>query len=263
MKLTVLLFSVILLFQNCTNQSAQNETVAGADTLKKDSMQTPKIESVSFPSTDGITVSAVLYQVSKNAPVIVLCHQARYNKAEYAEIAPKLNALGFNCLAIDQRSGGVFDGKENETFNMATQKKLPTEYLDAEPDIVSAVNYASKRFAQKIILWGSSYSASLSLKVGAENENVRAVIVFSPGEYFDKKLQVAKSAQNLAKPLFATSSKEESQQTADLIKNINSPNKIHFIPVKDGVHGSSALMSKTPNNQEYWDAVTAFLQKIK
>jgi hypothetical protein len=42
----------------------------------------------------------------KSQPYILLSHQAGSNRAEYAPIAPRLVKPGFNCLAIDQRSGG-------------------------------------------------------------------------------------------------------------------------------------------------------------
>jgi len=44
-----------------------------------------------------------------------LFHQAGSNRGEYAMIGPMLAALGFNALAIDQRSGGNAWGRTNET----------------------------------------------------------------------------------------------------------------------------------------------------
>src|SRR5262245_54570689 len=60
---------------------------------------------ITFPSKDGLPVTADLYHVNDSLPVILLCHQARFSRGEYREAAVKLNKFGFNCLAIDQRSG--------------------------------------------------------------------------------------------------------------------------------------------------------------
>ncbi|MBL4670213.1 MAG: hypothetical protein JKY30_13245, partial [Flavobacteriales bacterium] len=79
---------------------------------------------ITFKSEDGLLVTGNLYEIGKDKPIILLCHQARYNKFEYADIAPKLNELGYNCLAIDQRSGGSFAGKPNETYERATKKGI-------------------------------------------------------------------------------------------------------------------------------------------
>ena len=56
-----------------------------------------------FPSKDGITITADLYEIDSASPVILLCHQAGYSRGEYIESAKRLNKFGFNCLAIDQR----------------------------------------------------------------------------------------------------------------------------------------------------------------
>jgi len=64
-------------------------------------------KTITFPSHEGVTITADLYITNedKNIPFIVLFHQAGFSRGEYREIAPKLNKLGFNCMAIDQRSG--------------------------------------------------------------------------------------------------------------------------------------------------------------
>jgi len=77
-------------------------------------------QKVTFPSTDGLMLTADLYMPHpKTAPFIVLFHQARWSRGEYREIAPKLNEMGFNCLAMDQRSGGEVNDVKNESYALA------------------------------------------------------------------------------------------------------------------------------------------------
>ncbi len=220
-------------------------------------------ETITFNSIDGLTITTNLYYVDEKFPFIVLCHQAGYNKSEYAEIAFTLNKNGFNCLAIDQRSGGKVENTINETNILAVQKNLSTTYLDAEKDIIAAVNYVAKKYNQKVILLGSSYSASLTLKIAKENENVRALVAFSPGEYFGDKLNLTETIKGLNKPMYVTSSKEEAPNVAALLKNVASEINEQFIPKENGVHGASALKKETSNNKEYWDSLLSFLNKIK
>ena len=76
-------------------------------------------DTIRFPSEDGLMVTADLYieKNEKDAPFIILYHQAGWSRGEYAQIAPRLNALGFNCLAVDLRSGGKVNGpKRNPTW---------------------------------------------------------------------------------------------------------------------------------------------------
>ena len=99
-------------------------------------------ETIQFNSGDGIRVTADLYMTeSADAPFIILFHQAGYSRGEYREIAPRLNALGYNCMAVDQRSGKEVAGIQNLTHKMAVENNLPTEYLDALTDIEAAYVY--------------------------------------------------------------------------------------------------------------------------
>jgi dienelactone hydrolase len=224
---------------------------------------TPK--KVEFKSEDGLLVTGNLYEIDKDKPVILLCHQARYNKFEYADIAPRLNELGYNCLAIDQRSGGTFADKLNETSERAAQKGITDiTYLDAEQDIIAAVNYLSKKYHKKVTVWGSSYSSGLALYVSAQNDNVNASISFSPGDYFDKKeVSLKKTIALLQKPFFITSSKAEAPGETSLLKGVTlSKSKVHFIPESAGFHGSKALWTKQEGAEEYWIAIKSFLAMI-
>ena len=76
---------------------------------------------ITFSSADDTQLTADVYAPhDKSNPFIVLCHQAGWSRGEYRDIAPKLNQLGFNCMAIDQRSGEAVNDVANETFAAAT-----------------------------------------------------------------------------------------------------------------------------------------------
>ena len=219
---------------------------------------------IEFKSLDGLLISGDLYEIDKNKPVILLCHQAGYNKVEYADIAPKLNEMGYNCLAIDQRSGGSFAGKPNKTFQRAKEKGLPIEYIDAQQDIVSAIDLLNKKYNKKVIIWGSSYSSSLVLFELLQNKNVKGSISFSPGDYFgDKKPSLSTVFSKVEKPFFITSSKQEAVTLSALVdKKQLKENQIQFIPESDGFHGSRALWEGQEGADEYWEAIKIFLEKI-
>ena len=222
-------------------------------------------ETITFPSEDGLLITADIYEVNNGlAPVMVLCHQARFSRGEYQKTVVKLQKMGFTCMAIDQRSGDKVSGVINETAKRAKEKGLPQRYIDAEPDIVAAVNEAYNRWGRKVILVGSSYSASLVLKIAAESDKVEAVISFSPGEYFEPEdLIVSIAIEKLDKYSFVTSSKKEVNATKGILHKTTSDKITHFIPKNDGIHGSRALWRSTPNNEEYWDALRRFLGRFR
>ncbi|MDF1613274.1 alpha/beta hydrolase [Stygiobacter electus] len=221
-------------------------------------------QTIIFPSLDKVPIAADLYKINETATYIVLCHLSDHSRGEYIETAKRLNELGYNCLAIDTRTGNEIFNIKNQTAIQAKKLNKPVEFLDSEQDIIAAVNYADSLSNGKgIILFGSSFSASLALKIGTENPKVKLVIAFSPGEYFGKQLNLTKVIKTLSKPIFVTSSKEEAVKVALLIKNIKSRSKTQFIPKGEGKHGSISLWSYNPNNIEYWEALVNFLNKFE
>ena len=223
-------------------------------------------QTVTFPAKDGLTVTGDLYLTDDlSAPFILLCHQAGFSRGEYLEIAPKLNKLGYNCLAIDQRSGRGVNGVTNETSEAAKDAGLPVAYADAYPDLEAALRYIIDQYHPKqLIAWGSSYSASLVLILASEHpQEVQAALAFSPGEYFSFNDQhIADYAKKITQPVFITSAKSEAPAWRDIAGAISSAGCVFFVPQGSGVHGSSALMEKTNNNAEYWTAVEGFLQSL-
>ncbi len=222
-------------------------------------------KTIQFSSEDGITVTADLYQIeNKDAPYIILFHQAGYSRGEYLEIAPKLNKLGFNCMAIDQRSGKGVNGVENETHKSAVQLNKKTKYPDAIPDVEAALKYVKNELnASKIIIWGSSYSAALVLYLGSKYSNdITGILSFSPGEYFSIEGNTIQSyASKIKDPVFITSAKSEEDSWRNMYEAIPLE-KSFFLPKVKGKHGSKALWDDSKEHEDYWNAVIEFLNNI-
>lgn len=263
-NLTLAFFIAPFLIFSCGGNDNSTQKIE----IEYDSTITKEIgtdyESVEFESLDGLLISANYYETDTDAQTIVLCHQARFNKFEYDGIAQRLNELGYNCLAIDQRSGGPIASQQNETNLRAREAGKGVEFLDAAQDITAAVNYAFELNNQPVILWGSSYSSTLVLYEAIQNENVSAVVSFSPGDYFSDELgSLVNMMQKFKKPFFVTSAKNEIGWAEDLlVKALFSRNQVHFKPQGPGWHGSRALWPNQDGNDEYWYAVTEFLQDL-
>ncbi|WP_051052991.1 alpha/beta hydrolase [Fulvivirga imtechensis] len=226
-------------------------------------------ETIRFKSQDGLEIVGDLYMKHPTtAPFIVLFHQANWSRGEYLEIAPRLNSMGFNCLAVDLRSGGAINDVQNITRQNALKAMKETQYVDALPDMTAAINYADQNFAEgKLIVWGSSYSAALALKLtGDMPDKVDAVLAFSPGEYFASQGRsrdyITSSAINVSQPAFITSSRDEKNNWWGIYVTIPSDKKQYYLPETAGNHGSRALWSRYPDSKGYWEAVTQFLSSF-
>ena len=221
-------------------------------------------EKITFEATDGLTITADLYLVQEDFPYIVLLHQEGSSRGEYNETAFKLTKLNYNCLAVDLRSGDNENFVSNETARMARQTGKPTRYLDASADVQAAIDYAYNLNNKKVILFGSSYSASLCLLIGKDNPNVQAVIAFSPGEYFGEDLRLENELDLFDKPLFVTGTRTEYTYITQMLQNLNPESYTLFQPSDSvGIHGSKALWEDNESKDEYWLALLLFFNSLK
>jgi dienelactone hydrolase len=222
---------------------------------------------VTFPSEDGLDITADLYRAHPDprTPLVVLFHQAGWSRGEYREIAPQLNRMGLNALAVDLRSGAEVDGVVNETARRARARKLAQTYVDAEQDLRAALRYARAELADgPLIGWGSSYSAALVLHVAGEQPDLLdAAVAFSPGEYFAEQGKpetwIRDAAATITLPVFITSARTEKDAWMPIFRALESPTRAFFIPETAGQHGSRALWAEFEDSPEYWDALSAFL----
>ena len=222
---------------------------------------------VQLKAADGVTVFGRYYDIPRPKALILLFHQAGSSKDEYATIAPRLNTVGYNALAIDQRSGGDLFGR-NETAANAPHKPGESEdagYPAAEADLKAALAWGVKQ-KLPVILWGSSYSAALVFDVAAQNPGkVKALLAFSPGEYMPDKHFVGRAASALTIPVFVDSAANpaEIEAARTIAKAVPGGRATQYVPVV-GVHGSSTLIErKNPGgSDDHWSAVYAFLRKV-
>lgn len=218
---------------------------------------------IEFPSKDGLLITADMYPAEHSSGMILLCHRSHFNRGEYREIAPKLNKLDWSCLAIDQRSGMTVLGTINETYLRAKASGKKTGYLDAKPDIRSAINYAFKMNQNKpVIVVGSSYSASLALLIASEDSSKLAgVVAFSPGEYL-KGVKLADALDRLHVPTLVFSSLQEVNDTKALLQTADQRYIRQYVPESMGAHGARVLWKKTNGHKEYWSELETFLHSV-
>ena len=241
---------------------------------KKSTIITDKTgKEIHFYTADSIKVFGDFYELSKDNPTILLFHQGGANaRGEYHKIIPKLLNMEHNVLAIDQRIGGQIFGEYNRTIAHIAYQDFSYNgytYCSAYPDLEGALKYIKKQgFDKQIILWGSSYSATLSIQLANNYQNeIAAVLAFSPASGNPMK-------ECLPDPYFSTlkvpllllrppneAALENVQKQMEIAKAAG-----HQIYVaKSGVHGSSMLLSDRVGGDtaQNWDVVINFLEGLK
>ena len=222
-----------------------------------------RAEPRSLQAADGVGVYADLARATRaRRGTILLFHQAGTNRGEYEPIAPRLNAVGFDTLAIDQRSGGRAFGQVNETVQHLGHEM---GYTAALPDLEAALAWAqADNPAGPVIVWGSSYSAALVFVLAARHAGgIQAVLSFSPGEYLSGIAVRGEAAKTIC-PVFVTSASDPGEEAAAaaILNAVANPVKRQF-KAKTGLHGSSTLRPENRGGAEpIWQAVAGFLDAV-
>jgi len=220
-------------------------------------------QKVTYKAADGLQVTADLYLGKPNSTFIILLHQAGYSRGEYIEIAPRLISLGYSCLAVDLRSGNEVNFIVNETAERALKLGFSVNYINAVPDILASIDYARALVQKPVILFGSSYSASLALLVASESVKVGGIISCSPGEYFGDTTYLKQRINLPKKPVFVCGSKGEIPAIKRLVSNIPQKNVVVATPGKfSGTHGASTFWSSKPESKEMWLQLTLFFSRL-
>lgn len=219
--------------------------------------------SVSFKASDGLLVSADLYQSKKTNPYILLFHEDQSCKAEYDSIVSRFIKMNYNCLSVDLRSGGDVGFNKNETANRAKEEGYSTSILNSILDIEAAINFIYDISGKNVSLIGSGSSASVSLIVGARHDNVKAVVCFSPGEYLLPDCSIGSQLTDFIKPVFVACTNTEKEYLTGT-EGFPGIDKVLFSPVSgEGLHGTRALLKENPSRDEYWLSLLIFFKSLQ
>lgn len=246
-------FTLVSCQNNSKESSAQQSETVGTE-------QSATSQPVTFVAADGLEITADYYANENASKFIILCHQDGSSRGEYLTIAPRLVQAGYACLAIDQRVGHESREVPNETYVRASTAGLNPTYQDVRTDIVSAIDYVQSITDKKIVLWGSSYSATLALMIGRDDKRVDRVVAFSPGIYFGSEDHLIRSIEDYTKPVFVTCAKSEHENTFRFVAHVGDKFLKYEIPEFEGVHGSSHLWAQNRSTDRIFTSLLNFLK---
>lgn len=223
-------------------------------------------QKVTFLADDGLEVTADYYGVPENKKIILASHQSHFSRGEYNDIAPILLKEGYNVLAIDLRSGGSVNGKDNETATRAQEQKLRSSPAKAYGDMEAGLNYIKNTLTyDKFVVMGSSYSSALAIVLGANHpEAVSAVLSFSPGNYVNvNDKSVDEYVKLLEVPLYITSPKSEEDSWSEYVPLIKSELLTTYVDESKTKHGASCLWPTSDGSERHVEQMVQFLRKLE
>ncbi len=232
---------IILLLLACQRQSNQtNSNISNTSTQSNSPIQTPQI--IKFESADKVEIIGTFYESPKaNSPAVLLLHQWQSTRKSYEILAKQLQKQGFGVLAIDGRGFG-------ESVKTADGKTVSSSRNDEavkamKIDVDTAFNFLSKQNnvdAARVGIVGASYGSSLALIYAAENKQVKAVALLSPGINYFGNLPTepaAKTFGNRPLLLVAADDDKESAETVKKLKQANEKYEMQIYP--KGGHGTN------------------------
>jgi hypothetical protein len=102
------------------------------------------------------------------------------------------------------------------------------------------------------------------MKIGVENPKVKAVIAYSPGEFFRNKFLIHDEISNIEKPLYVAGSQIEYPYLQRLTELAPSNKLTVFQPQNnEGKHGAKALWKQYEVSKEYWLSLLMFINNLK
>jgi dienelactone hydrolase len=217
-----------------------------------------------FYSVDSILITADNYRSREENPYLILIHQENSSRGVFDSIAERFVKMNFNCLAVDLRNGDKYAYVNNETAQRARQRGRIINQRTAEDDLTATIDFIYNLSNQKLILLGSSSSASMALKLAAGNEKVQAVIALSPGEFYRPDFELKDFFESLNKPLFITGNEEETNYYKPIIDTLDAPLiTLYRTSEFTSVRGNRLLLNSNNLQNQYWFALLIFIKSLQ
>ena len=138
-------------------------------------------EDIEFKTVDNVTLRGWLYKPDNTGgelPCLVICHGYTCLKEMCLDVLAErfVSALPINCLVYDHRGFGASDQRPDQPRSEIIASQQTSDLQDA-------ISYAQSREdvdANKIGLWGYSFSGGHALCVGASDRRVKSIISLAP-----------------------------------------------------------------------------------
>lgn len=237
--------------QTVSNSSNNTNTLtANSNGANQSNSQTkiPEPQTIKFESAEKAEIVGTFYESPKaNSPAVLLLHQWQSDRKSYDAFARHLQAKGFGVLAIDGRGFGesvkTTDGKTVAAARDAETVKA------MKADVDNAFQFLAKQKnvdAARVGVVGASYGSSLAIIYAAENKQVKAVALLSPGLDYFGNLPTEPAVKSFgARPLLLVAA-EDDKESAETVKKLKASGGEHCETqiYERGGHGTSLFAAK-------------------
>lgn len=155
------------------------------------------IEVINFKTSDGVIIVGDFYKTDNpKSPAVLLLHMMPADRFSWKEFAQKLREAGFQSLAIDLRGHGESRDEDGKTLNY--RNFSDSEHQSSKIDVREAIKFLNEKGIklENISIIGASIGANLALDFAVEHNEIKAVVLLSPGLNY-RGILTELSAKNL------------------------------------------------------------------
>lgn len=134
-----------------------------------------QIETVRLTTKDGKQIAGDYYAAAGTSGILLL-HMMPADRTSWRALAGRLQDVEFHVLAIDLRGHG-----ESTDGPSGFQRFSDQEHQQTLFDVEAAGEFLRTKGVEKLHAGGASIGANLALEYAAKHEEVRSVILLSPG----------------------------------------------------------------------------------
>lgn len=208
-----------------------------SDRLEEDSMSG---KTVSFQTTDNVTIVGTLWEANTSKPPVILVHQLGKDRHTYDSFAKKIVNEGYTVLSIDLRGHGDSTKRGGGTISYT----LFTE--NDWKQIVNDINAAYAFLAtDSPFIVGASIGANAALQYASDHPSTRGIILLSPGiNYHGVDVTIASKKNTVSTLIIASKEDSYSANSSQLIFSSLAISDKKLLLVENAGHGTDMLIQK-------------------
>lgn len=204
-------------------------------------------QTISFDAPDGVKIVGTFYAVAakENSPAVLMLHQFGSNRASYKDLARQFQASGIAVLAIDGRGFGDSTKKAGGSRISASQSNEAVAGMKS--DVEATVKFLSEQKnvdKTRIGIVGASYGSSLAIIYAADNAEIKAVALLSPGTNYFGNLPTNPAIEKYAaRPVLIVAAEDDAESAAASreLDKLAAGDKHQLQIYKKGGHGTGIL----------------------
>lgn len=212
------------------------------------------MENITFKTRDGVTIKGNYFKPRrKHAPVFLLLHMMPATRESWNEFASIIQNNGYAALAIDLRGHG--ESTDMNGFKLDHKEFKDEEHRNSMNDIASAKEFLAGQSdvdITRIAIAGASIGANLALWQASIDNDVRLIMLLSPGLNY-RGILADELAPEFKGHVYILAS-EEDTKSADSSRKLATifPGETDLEILKGNLHGTNMLTPEIMNDLLKW-----------